>query len=174
MKLNQRIYKTFRDSKVNLSSFLQEFKQSIKVMDTSTNVDDTAEACHHDHAQWWPVANRYCTFTHNLQYYMFYDIEYKEGWFEGTRLRRGDSLRLLWQALPSDVHQIFLPPDCCLLRVSRCYVGVQEMCHVYTTGQGSPRLTAHHKYASVFCIPLLGIPVYSHRLCGLHCTFWTK
>ena len=79
MKLNQRIYKTFRDSKVNLSSFLQEFKQSIKVMDTSTNVDDTAEACHHDHAQWWPMANRYCTFTHNLQYYMFYDIEYKEG-----------------------------------------------------------------------------------------------
>ena len=173
MKLNQRIYKTFRDSKVNLSSFLQEFKQSIKVMDTSTNVDDTAEACHHDHAQWWPVANRYCTFTHNLTvlYVLWHWIQ---GWFEGTRLRRGDSLRLLWQALPSDVHQIFLPPDCCLLRVSRCYVGVQEMCHVYTRGQGSPRLTAHHKYASVFCIPLLGIPVYSHRLCGLHCTFWTK
>ena len=38
MKLNQRIYKTFRDSKVNLSSFLQEFKQSIKVMDTQVQM----------------------------------------------------------------------------------------------------------------------------------------
>ena len=86
MKLNQRIYKTFRDSKVNLSSFLQEFKQSIKVMDTSTNVDDTAEACHHDHAQWWPVATRYCTSTiYEL------DIGYKQGRFEGTRWRRRDS-----------------------------------------------------------------------------------
>ena len=86
MKLNQRIYKTFRDSKVNLSSFLQEFKQSIKVMDTSTNVDDTAEACHRDHAQWWPVATRYCTSTiYEL------DIGYKQGRFEGTRWRRRDS-----------------------------------------------------------------------------------
>ena len=43
------------------------------------------------------------------------------------------------------VHQIFLPPDCCLLRVSRCwcYVGVQEMCHVYSVYHG-PGVTSPH------------------------------
>ena len=54
-----------------------------------------------------------------------------------------ETLRLLRQALPSDVHQIFLPPDCCLLRVSRCYVGVQEMCHVYSVYHG-PGVTSPH------------------------------
>ena len=50
-----------------------------------------------------------------------------------------------WQGLVGssrpNVHQIFLPPDCCLLRVSRCwcYVGVQEMCHVYCI----PRARGH-------------------------------
>ena len=90
----------------------------------------------------WPIDIVLLPTIYSTTY--IYDLwHWIQGRFEGTRLRRGDSLRLLWQALPSDVHQIFLPPDCCLLRVSRCYVGVQEMCHVYSVYHG-PGVTSPH------------------------------